>query len=109
MNEAEKDASTLSPPLKARPPAVWSKRPRERQSPDWRSQIQTMNETETRAEHVYPAPKAAGWGVVEASRILREYPITLGRIERHERRGIRLTVDSVLVYRNHKLAAIEPK
>jgi len=30
-----------------------------------------MNETETRAEHIDPALKAAGWGVVEGSRILR--------------------------------------
>ena len=32
-----------------------------------------MNEAETRAEHIDPALKAAGWGVVEGSRILREY------------------------------------
>ena len=50
-----------------------------------------MNEAETRAEHVDPALKAAGWGVVERSRILREYPLTLGRIEGHGRRGIPLT------------------
>src|ERR1700682_4054796 len=68
-----------------------------------------MNEAETRAEHVDPALKAAGWGMVEASRILREYPITLGRIEGHGRRGIPLTADYVLVYRNHKLAVIEAK
>ena len=40
-----------------------------------------MNEAETRAEHIDPALKAAGWGVVEGSKILREYPITPGRIE----------------------------
>ena len=68
-----------------------------------------MNEAETRAEHVDPALKAAGWGVVEGSRILREYPITLGRIEGHGRRGTALTADYVLVYRNHKLAVIEAK
>ena len=68
-----------------------------------------MNEAETRAEHIDPALKAAGWGVVEGSRILREYPITLGRIEGHGRRGIPLTADYVLVYRNHKLAVIEAK
>jgi hypothetical protein len=68
-----------------------------------------MNEAETRAEHVDPALKAAGWGVVEGSRVLREYPITLGRIEGHGRRGIPLTADYVLVYRNHKLAVIEAK
>jgi type I restriction enzyme, R subunit len=38
-----------------------------------------MNEAETRAEHIDPALKAAGWGDVEGSRIHREYPITLGR------------------------------
>ena len=30
---------------------------------------EVMNEAETRAEHVDPALKAAGWGVVESSRI----------------------------------------
>ena len=40
---------------------------------------------------------------------LREYPITLGRIEGHGRRGKALTADYVLVYRNHKLAVIEAK
>jgi type I site-specific restriction endonuclease len=33
-----------------------------------------MNEAETRAEHIDPALKAAGWGVIEGSRIRREYP-----------------------------------
>ena len=40
-----------------------------------------MNEAETRAEHIDPALKAAGWGVVEGSRILREHGITLGRLQ----------------------------
>jgi type I restriction enzyme R subunit len=40
-----------------------------------------MNEAETRAEHIDLALKAAGWGVVDGSRILREYHITPGRIE----------------------------
>ena len=39
-----------------------------------------MNEAETRLLHIDPALKAAGWGVVEDSRIRPEYPITLGRI-----------------------------
>ena len=68
-----------------------------------------MNEAETRAEHIDPALKAAGWGVVEGSRILREYSITLGRIEGHGRRAKPLIADYVLVYRNHKLAVIEAK
>ena len=68
-----------------------------------------MNEAETRAEHIDPALKAAGWGVIEGSRIRREYPITLGRIEGHGRRGKALTADYVLEYRNTKLAVIEAK
>ncbi len=68
-----------------------------------------MNEAETRAEHIDPALKAAGWGVVEGSRILREYPITLGRLEGHGRRSKPLIADYVLVYRNHKLAVVEAK
>lgn len=68
-----------------------------------------MNEAETRAEYIDPALNAAGWGVVEGSKILREYPITLGRIEGYGRRSKPLIADYVLVYRNHKLAVIEAK
>ena len=38
-----------------------------------------MNQAETRAEHIDPALKVAGWGVVERNRILREHGITLGQ------------------------------
>ncbi len=69
----------------------------------------TMNEAETRAEHIDPALKAAGWGAIEGSRIRREYPITLGRIEGHGKRGKPLTADYVLIYRNTKLAVVEAK
>src|SRR4029077_18772150 len=68
-----------------------------------------MNEAETRADHIDPALQAAGWGVVEGSRIRREYPITLGRLEGHGRRGESLSADYVLIYRNTKLAVIEAK
>ena len=68
-----------------------------------------MNEAETRAEHIDPALHAAGWGVVEGSRIRREFPITLGRIEGNGRRGKALTADYVLEYRNTKLAVVEAK
>lgn len=68
-----------------------------------------MNEAETRAEHIDPALKAAGWGVVEGSRVRREFPITPGRLEGHGRRGKALTADYVLEYRNTKLAVIEAK
>jgi type I restriction enzyme R subunit len=69
----------------------------------------TMNEAETRAEHIDPALAAAGWGVVEGSRIRREYPITLGRLEGAGKRGKPLTADYVLEYRNTKLAVVEAK
>ncbi|AMV35108.1 Type-1 restriction enzyme R protein [Pirellula sp. SH-Sr6A] len=68
-----------------------------------------MNEAETRAEHIDPALAKAGWGVVEGSRIRREYPITLGRLEGFGRRGRALTADYVLIYRNTKLAVVEAK
>lgn len=68
-----------------------------------------MNEAETRAEHIDPALQTAGWGVVEGSRIRREYEITKGRLEGFGRRGKALTADYVLEYRNHKLAVIEAK
>jgi type I restriction enzyme R subunit len=48
-----------------------------------------MNEAETRAEHIDLALKVAGWGVVEGSRILREYLITPGRIEGARSKGRR--------------------
>lgn len=68
-----------------------------------------MNEAETRAEHIDPALHAAGWGVVPDSRIRREFPITLGRIEGHGKRGKPLTADYVLEYRNTKVAVVEAK
>ncbi len=68
-----------------------------------------MNEAQTRGEHIDPALRSAGWGVVEGSKILREYPITPGRIEGHGRRGRALTADYVLVYRSRKLAVVEAK
>lgn len=68
-----------------------------------------MNEAETRAEYIDPALAAAGWGVVEGSRVRREYPITLGRLEGFGRRAKALLADYVLVYRNTKLAVVEAK
>ena len=68
-----------------------------------------MNEAETRAERIDPALAAAGWGVVEGSRVRREVAITPGRIEGGGRRGKPLICDYVLEYRNAKLAVIEAK
>jgi len=69
-----------------------------------------MNEADTRAELVDPRLKAAGWGVVEDSKILREYKITLGKIQTGEsERAKPLIADYVLVYKSRKLAVIEAK
>ena len=68
-----------------------------------------MNEAETRAEHIDPALKAAGWGVVEGSRVLREHGITQGRLQGGGKRTKAEIADYVLVYRNTKLAVIEAK
>ena len=68
-----------------------------------------MNEAETRAEHIDPALRAAGWGVVEGSRVMREYRITEGRLQGAGQRSKPEIADYVLVYRNHKLAVIEAK
>lgn len=67
-----------------------------------------MNEAETRAEHIDPALKAAGWGVVDGSYVKREH-ITLGRLQGGGKRGKQEIADYVLVYKNHKLAVIEAK
>ncbi len=68
-----------------------------------------MNEAETRAELIDPALKAAGWGVVDASRVGREVGITLGRLEGAGRRAKPEIADYVLIYKNTKLAVIEAK
>lgn len=68
-----------------------------------------MNESETRAELIDPILKACGWGVVEGSRILREYNITAGKIQTGGIRGKKLTADYVLVYKGIKLAVVEAK
>lgn len=67
-----------------------------------------INEAETRAEHIDPALKAAGWGVVDGSYIRREH-ITLGRLQGSGKRSKQEIADYVLVYKNHKLAVIEAK
>lgn len=67
-----------------------------------------MNEAETRAELIDPSLKAAGWGVIEGSRVAREV-ITPGRIQGQGRRARGLACDYVLIYRNQKLGVIEAK
>lgn len=68
-----------------------------------------MNEAETRAELIDPLLAASGWGVVDGSKVQREYSITAGRILAGGTRGASLKADYVLVYRGRKLAVIEAK
>jgi type I restriction enzyme R subunit len=68
-----------------------------------------MNEAETRAELIDPKLKACGWGVIEDSKILREYNITAGKIQTGGVRGKKLTADYVLIYKGIKLAIVEAK
>ena len=68
-----------------------------------------MNEAETRAELIDPRLAVAGWGVTEGSKILREYKITIGRIQTGGGRANPLIADYVLVYKGTKLAIVEAK
>jgi type I restriction enzyme, R subunit len=68
-----------------------------------------MNEAETRAELIDPQLKESGWGVIEGSRILREYRITIGKIQTGGGRAKPLIADYILVYKGRKLAAVEAK
>ena len=68
-----------------------------------------MNETETRAELIDPALRAAGWGVVAGSRIRMEFPINKGRLIGHGRRSKPDKADYILQYKNRNLAVIEAK
>jgi type I restriction enzyme R subunit len=68
-----------------------------------------MNEAETRAELIDPQLTTSGWGVVEGSKVLREYYITAGKIQVGGSRAKPLKADYVLQYHGRKLAAIEAK
>lgn len=68
-----------------------------------------MNEAQTRAELIDPLLKASGWGIVEGSKILREYKITAGKIQTGLGRAKPLSADYVLFFKGRKLAAMEAK
>jgi len=68
-----------------------------------------MNEAETRAELIDPKLKESGWGVVDGSKVMREYKITAGKIQTGGTRAKPLIADYVLVYHGRKLAIIEAK
>lgn len=66
------------------------------------------SEADTRANRIDPVLAAAGWGVVEGSRVRREV-ICPGRIMPGGQRGKPLSADYVLIHRDQKLAVIEAK
>ncbi|MBC8460275.1 MAG: DEAD/DEAH box helicase family protein [Deltaproteobacteria bacterium] len=68
-----------------------------------------MNEAETRAELIDPKLKEAGWGVVDGSKVMREYKITIGKIQTGGGHTRPLIADYILVYQGRKLAVIEAK
>ena len=68
-----------------------------------------MNEAETRAELIDPKLTASGWGVVEGSKVLREFHITAGKIQMGGTRAKPMIADYILVYRNRKIGVIEAK
>ena len=65
-------------------------------------------EADTRANRIDPVLHAAGWGVVEGSKVNREL-ICPGRITAGGARANPLSADYVLSYRDRKLAVIEAK
>lgn len=68
-----------------------------------------MNEAQTEFEYIDPALKKVGWGVIEESRVRKQYPISQGRLIGHGKRSMPLKADYVLQYKNRNLAVIEVK
>ncbi|NQU32622.1 MAG: DEAD/DEAH box helicase family protein [Bacteroidetes bacterium] len=69
-----------------------------------------MNEAQTEYELIDPALKKAGWGIVEGSRVRKQFPISQGRLlGQGGRRSQPLKADYVLQYKNRYLAVIEAK
>lgn len=68
-----------------------------------------MNEAQTKHDLIEPALRAAGWGVVEGSRLRLEFPITKGRLIGQGRRAKPLYADYVLEYKNRRIGVIEAK
>ena len=64
-------------------------------------------EAETRADRIDPVLRAAGWGVVEGSRIRREM-ICPGRIQAGGKRGEGLSCDYVLFYKGQNSPCWRP-
>lgn len=68
-----------------------------------------MTEDDTKAELIDPKLKACGWGIVESSKVFRNFPITDGKIQTGGGRGKLLRADYILSYKGIKLGVIEAK
>lgn len=68
-----------------------------------------MNEAQTKHDLIEPALRAAGWNVVEGSRLWLEFPITQGRLIGQKRRATPLSADYVLEYKNRRIGVVEAK
>jgi len=69
----------------------------------------SINESQTEHDYIDPALKEAGWGVIENSKIYKQFPITQGRLLGQGRKSQPLKADYLLEYKNRKLAIIEAK
>lgn len=68
-----------------------------------------MNEEETRAEYIDLKLREAGWGVVDGSKVRREFLIAPGKIEANGIKSKPLRADYILEYKNKKIGVIEAK
>lgn len=68
-----------------------------------------MNEAQTEFEYIDPALRAAGWDVVEGSKVRKQFPISDGRLLGQGRKSMPLKADYILEYKNRRLAVIEAK
>lgn len=68
-----------------------------------------MNEEETRAEYIDLKLRDSGWGILEGSKVRREFLIAPGKIEIGGIKSKPLRADYVLEYKNKKIGIIEAK
>lgn len=68
-----------------------------------------MNEAQTKHDLITPALHAAGWGIVEGSRLRLEHPITKGRLIGQGKRKQALFADYILEYKNKRIGVVEAK
>ena len=68
-----------------------------------------MKEAQTEFELIDPVLKTAGWGLIEGSRVRKQFPINKGRLIGSGRRANPDKADYVLQFRNRNLAVIEAK